>query len=114
MIRMLRVSLATAVTMAILAPATYANSVSITTDRVQVQVGDNGGVQIRTTADRPIVMNSLNSQGQHQGPSTSVTPLPFANRCYGRSQRSQTHTARQTPGGSVIYSENYTSTRVCQ
>jgi hypothetical protein len=114
MTKMLRLSLATAVAIATLAPAAYASSVSITTNRVQVQVGENGGVQIRTAAGQPIGVSSTNTQSQVSGSTTSVTPLPFANSCYGRTQSSQTHTARQTPGGTVVYAENYTSTRVCQ
>lgn len=111
MISTLRVGLVGAIALATLAPAAIASSVSINTDRVQLRVGNNGQVYIRTLADSPLNL----PRPAAIAPQTNSTPLPratFAPGCTARSQSSQA--TRSTPGGNVVYSENRSTTRVCQ
>ena len=92
-----------------LTPAAMANAVTIATDRVQVQVGNNGQVTIQSLAERPLVLPQTLTVPQ--GRSSSLLPT-FAPRCTARSHSSQA--TRSTPGGSVVYSENRSTTRLCQ
>lgn len=110
----LKIGLMGAIALAALTPAALASSVSINTDRVQVQVGNSGQVYIRSLADgpsgsafdhRPLVLPQVRAD----------TPLPrarFVPGCVARSQSS--HSTRSTAGGNVVYSENRSTTRVCQ
>ncbi len=110
MISTLRVGLMGAIALASLTPAALASSVSINTDRVQLQVGNNGQVYIRTLADQP-----LDLLRPAIAPQADSTPLPRANFAPGCTARSQSsHATRSTPGGNVVYSENRSTTRVCQ
>lgn len=110
MISTLKVGLAGAIALATLAPAAIASSVSINTDRVQLQVGNNGQVYIRTLADSP-----LNRSRPTAIAPQANSPLPRANFAPGCTARSQSsHATRSTPGGNVVYSENRSTTRVCQ
>lgn len=106
-----RVGLLGAIAVATLTPAALANSVAISTDRVQLQVGNSGQVTIRTLADRPLVL----PQGLTVPQARTGLPLPtttFAPRCTARSHSSRA--TRSTPGGNTVYSENRSTTRVCQ
>ncbi|WP_156119969.1 hypothetical protein [Leptolyngbya sp. KIOST-1] len=111
MIPTLKVALAGAIALVGLAPAALASSVSITTDRVQLQVGNGGQVYIRTLAEQP-----LNLVRPAIAPQTSAPlPLPRANFVPGCTARSHSSSAtRSTPGGNVVYSENRSTTQVCQ
>ncbi|MBE9157901.1 hypothetical protein IQ265_13855 [Nodosilinea sp. LEGE 06152] len=111
MISTLKVGLVGAIALASLAPAALASSVSINTDRVQLQVSNNGQVYIRTLADQPLdlVRPAIAPQAD------STLPLPRANFAPGCTARSHSSDAtRSTPGGNVVYSENRSTTRVCQ
>ncbi|MBD1872976.1 hypothetical protein H6F75_05740 [Nodosilinea sp. FACHB-131] len=109
MISTLRVGLVGTIALAALAPAAIASSISINTDRVQLQVGNNGQVYIRTLADSP-----LNRSRPAIAPQAN-SPLPRANFAPGCTARSQSsHATRSTPGGNVVYSENRSTTQVCQ
>lgn len=111
MISTLKVGLVGAIALATLTPAALASSVSINTDRVQLQVGNNGQVYIRTLADSPLNLTRPAIAPQ----ADSILPLPrasFAPGCTARSHSS--HATRSTPGGNVVYSENRSTTRVCQ
>ncbi|PZV03238.1 MAG: hypothetical protein DCF32_14165 [Leptolyngbya sp.] len=111
MISTLRVGLAGAIAFATLTPAALASSVSINTDRVQLQVGNNGQVYIRTLADSPLNL----PRPAAIAPQADSTPLPRANFAPGCTARSHSSRAtRSTPGGNVVYSENRSTTRVCQ
>ncbi|HSM81547.1 MAG TPA: hypothetical protein VLS96_07670 [Nodosilinea sp.] len=118
MISTLRAGLVGAMALAALAPFAPAAlaGVAVSTDRVQVQVGNNGQVYIRTLADGP--------QGSVFNPRPGVLPqaigpgsnlrLPTTNFAPGCTARSQVaHSTRSTPAGNVIYSENRSTTRVC-
>jgi hypothetical protein len=106
-----------AITLAALAPAAYANPVVISTDRVQVRMNDNGGVQIRTTGNSPVVLNSQRTAPQSAWSDNGLTPLPMTNWCWPRAntvhhvQRHSSHSARS---GETVYSESRNSTLVCQ
>ncbi len=110
-------SLAVAVALGAMASAAQASSVSITTDRVQVRVNEGGGVQIRTSADRPVLFNT-DADSQTVWPALSspygLTPVPYSGFCYPRSHSSQTQSRQVTPGGNRVYTESYSSTRICQ
>ncbi|MGB3201498.1 MAG: hypothetical protein WBA99_11375 [Nodosilinea sp.] len=111
MISTLKVGLVGAIALASLAPAAIASSVSINTDRVQLQVGNQGQVYIRTLADQPL--NLVRPTIAPQADSTRLLPrASFAPGCTARSHSS--HATRSTPGGNVVYSENRSTTRVCQ
>lgn len=112
MISTLKVGMVGAIALATLAPAAIASSVSINTDRVQLQVGNNGQVYIRTLADSPL---SLPRPAAIAPQADSALPLPRANFAPGCTARSHSSLAtRSTPGGNVVYSENRSITRVCQ
>jgi hypothetical protein len=114
----LKAGLVGAIALAALAPSALASGVSITTDRVQLQVGDNGQVTIRTLADRfsdlsPLGASSFTAPaGTLRLPTPAAPARPARPGCTARSQSS--HSTRSTPAGSVIYSENRSTTRVCQ
>ena len=113
MISTLKVGLVGAIALATLTPAALASSVSINTDRVQLQVGNNGQVYIRTLAEQPLdlVRPAIAPQAE------SILPLPRANYNYAPGCTARSHSAhatRSTPGGNVVYSENRSTTRVCQ
>ena len=113
MISTLRVGLVGAIALATLTPAALASSVSINTDRVQLQVGNNGQVYIRTLADNDGPLNLPRPAAI--APQSDSAPLPRANFAPGCTARSQSSRAtRSTPGGNVVYSENRSTTRVCQ
>jgi hypothetical protein len=102
----LKAGLLGAIALATLTPAALASSVAISTDRVQVQVGNNGQVYIRTLADAP------NGGVSRVIPATLPRPVAtFAPGCTARSHSA--HSTRSTAGG-VVYSENRSTTRVCQ
>ena len=82
-------------------------NVAITTDRVQVQVGNNGQVYIRTLADSPTGLPRVTVPV-----GSSLPAATFAPACTARSHSA--HSTRSTPGGTVVYSENRSTTRVCQ
>ncbi len=110
----LKVGLVGAIALATFTPAAIASSVSINTDRVQLQVGNNGQVYIRTLADNDGPL-SLPRSAAIAPQADGVLPLPrasFAPGCTARSHSS--HATRSTPGGTVVYSENRSTTRVCQ
>lgn len=112
MISTLKVGLVGAIALATLTPAAIARSVSINTDRVQLQVGNNGQVYIRTLADSPLNLPRPAAIAPQAG---STLPLPRANFAPGCTARSHSSLAtRSTPGGNVVYSENRSTTRVCQ
>jgi hypothetical protein len=108
MISTLKVSLVGAIALAILTPTAMASPVAITTDRVQVQVGNNGQVYIRTLADGPTVLPQVTVPQV----GSSLPAATFAPACTARSHSA--HSTRSTPGGTVVYSENRSTTRVCQ
>ncbi|WP_275330584.1 hypothetical protein [Nodosilinea sp. PGN35] len=112
MISTLKVGLVGAIALATLTPAALASSVSITTDRVQLQVGNSGQVYIRTLADNDgLLPRPAAIAPQADG----ILPLPRANFAPGCTARSHSsHATRSTPGGNVVYSENRSTTRVCQ
>lgn len=111
MISTLKVGLVGAIALASLAPAAIASSVSIDTDRVQLQVGNNGQVYIRTLADQPL--NLVRPTSAAQADSTRSLPRAgFSPGCTARSHSS--HTTRSAPGNRVIYSESRSTSRVCQ
>jgi hypothetical protein len=108
MISTAKVGLVGAIALATLTPAALANSVAITTDRVQVQVGNNGQVYIRTLADNPEVLPRVTVPRVRSN-------LPAATLAPGCTARSHSaHSTRSTAGGNVIHSENRSTTRVCQ
>lgn len=110
MISTLKVGLVGAIALIALAPAALASSVSINTARVQVQVGNNGQVYIRSLAERPLILPAVSTSQVR-----SNLPLPRANfgrGCVGRSHSA--HSTRSTSGGNVVYSENRSTTQVCQ
>ncbi|PSR18705.1 hypothetical protein C8255_06025 [filamentous cyanobacterium CCP3] len=111
MISTLKVGLVGAIALTSLAPAAIASSVSINTDRVQLQVGNGGQVYIRTLADQP-----LDLLRPAIAPQADLTqPLPRASFTPGCTARSHSsHATRSTPSGNVVYSENRSTTRVCQ
>ncbi|WP_017296814.1 hypothetical protein [Nodosilinea nodulosa] len=104
--------LAGAIALAALATPTLANPVSINTDRVQVQVGNNGQVYIRTLVDRPLTLPRATSIAPQFDSPLPLRVADFVPGCTARSLVS--HATRSTAGGDVIYSENRSTTRVCQ
>ncbi len=96
-----------AIALATLTPAAIASSVAISTDRVQVQVGNNGQVYIRTLADAP----TGGLPRVTQAGANLLRPATFAPGCTARSHSA--HSTRSTAGG-LVYSENRSTTRVCQ
>jgi hypothetical protein len=112
-----KASLAAAIALGAAASVAEASSVSITTDRVQVRVNEGGTVQIRTSAERPVLFNT-NTDSSSVWPSLSspygLTPVPYRGLCYPRSHSSQTQSHQVTPGGDRVYTESYSSTRICQ
>ncbi len=107
MISTLKMSLVGAIALAILTPTAMASPVAITTDRVQVQVGNNGQVYIRTLADGPTGLPRVTVPV-----GSSLPAATFAPACTARSHSA--HSTRSTPGGTLVYSENRSTTRVCQ
>jgi hypothetical protein len=110
---LVKAAMATVLLLGTMAPVALANGVSINTDRVQVRMDDNGGVQIRTSANRPVIINA-DADFQPIQPNFSLTPRPQGVRCSVRSHSSQSQTQRVTPSGDRIYTENYSTTRLCQ
>jgi hypothetical protein len=118
MISTLKVGLAGAIALVVLAPSALASSVNIATDRVQVQVGNNGQVYIRSLVDGPV--GSVFDQRPTVLPRVTLPQvnnlrLPTTNfvpRCTARSYSD--HSTRSTARGDVIYSENRSTTQVCQ
>lgn len=110
MISTLKVGLVGAIALTALAPAALASSVSINTDRVQVQVGNNGQVYIRSLADRPLVVPQATIP--QVGASLALPRANFRLGCVARSHSA--HSTRSTTGGNVVYSENRSTTQVCQ
>ncbi|QQE63456.1 hypothetical protein GFS31_01210 [Leptolyngbya sp. BL0902] len=94
------------------APAALANGISIQTDRVQVRVNDNGGVQIRTSASPPVIFNADADLPAVRSnlPASQSSGV----RCAVRSQSSHSQVQSVTPSGDRIYTENYSTIRVCQ
>ncbi len=108
----LNVFLGTTVAIVAMTSATYANPVSINTDRVQVRVGENGAVEIRTSTNRPTVLDSTSVRPE-VWPTTRVTPLPFAN-CYPSSHTVHNRTTSSASSGDRVYTQSRISTRLCQ
>jgi hypothetical protein len=106
-----------AITLAALAPAAYANPVVISTDRAQIRLNDGGGVQIRSTGISPVVLNSQRTAPQPNWSVRGLTPLPTTNWCWPRANtvhHVQRHSSHANTTGETVYSENRSSTLVCQ
>ncbi|MBE9138794.1 hypothetical protein IQ254_16605 [Nodosilinea sp. LEGE 07088] len=119
MISTLKVGLAGAIALVVLVPSALASSVNISTDRVQVQVGNNGQVYIRSLVDSPA--GSAFDQRPAGLPRVTLPQMTnnlrlptatFVPRCTARSYSD--HSTRSTARGDVIYSENRSTTQVCQ
>jgi hypothetical protein len=103
----LKVGLAGAIALATLTPAALARVV-ISTDRVQVQVGNNGQVYIRNLTHGSVALPQVTvPQVDSRLPAATFAPA-----CTARSHSA--HSTRSTAGGNVVYSENRSTTRVCQ
>lgn len=109
---MIKASLAAVVALGAIAPLASANSISIGTDRVQVQVGEDGAINIRTSNNRPQLFD-FDDDNYRAVPSSSLTPVPYGSRCQARTYSSHSQSQRYTPSGDRIYS-SYSSTRLCQ
>jgi hypothetical protein len=100
-------------TLAALAPAAYGNPIAIDTDRVQVRVNDNGAVQIRTTGNTPVVLNSQRASTDATWSASRRVTLPMGGRCWPRANTVQQHRSHSTQAGNTVYSESRSSTLVC-
>ncbi len=113
MIATLKIGLVGAIALAAMATTAMANSITIATDRVQVQVGNSGQIYLRTLADRPVPLSQVTGTqvtGAQVG--SRLPTATFAPACTARSHSA--HSTRSTAGGNVIYSENRSTTQVCQ
>jgi hypothetical protein len=105
---------AIAALLAVLIPSIAdAKPITVTTERVQIRVSDNGSVQINTAGNQPTLSNSRSTIGSQTWLSDRSTTLPFGHRCLPRANSVQRHSSRTTDSGSAIYSESRTSTLVC-
>lgn len=112
---MFKASLAAVVALGAIAPLASANSISIGTDRVRVQVGEDGAINIQTSTNRPQLFDfDFDDDSYQAAPSSALTPVPYGSRCQSRTYRSHSQSQRNTPSGDRIYSESYSSTRLCQ
>lgn len=108
----MKAAMATVLLLGATAPVALANGVSIQTDRVQVRVNDHSGVQIRTSTSPPIILNA--DAELPPVPSNLPTSQTYGARCSVRSQSSHSQTQRVTASGDRIYTESYSTIRVCQ
>ena len=100
-------------TVAALAPAAYGNPIAIDTNQVQVRVNDNGAVQIRTTGNNPVVLNSRGTSTNTTWSTSRRVTLPLGRRCWSRANTVQQHRSQSTRSDNTVYSESRSSTLVC-
>lgn len=100
-------------TVAALAPAAYGNPITIDTNQVQMRVNDNGAVQIRTTGNNPVVLNSGGASTHTTWSADRRVTLPLGRRCWSRADTVQQNRLQSTRSGNTVYSESRSSTLVC-
>lgn len=92
-----------------------AEPLTVSTDRVSVQIGDNGSVQIRSRGD-----DLVNSALERRSLSNNLSNRRLTGTCQQVTQRSQSHTQVPRQGNASgasstnrIYTQSQSSTHVC-